>query len=245
MIQLVDAALADRVREGLGRPAGLTVEFTPPTGGKRPGETPGTKTVGIYLHDIREDLDRRQTGTVNLYSDDKPDPWKVAHHDPPRYARLSYLVTAWASDPLLSHQMLGDLLIDLARDREFAVQLPESLEAMGLSALLEVGRPPIGERALAELWSAVGHFLQPVLNVTVVLPLPTHMPAFYTHWVTKKLELPDDRIEFPLPTPPPHWKKWPPKPKPEPKPEPQPPSTSTPPSTPQPPAAGPGTEEGT
>ncbi|MEU6328578.1 Pvc16 family protein [Streptomyces sp. NPDC047049] len=215
MIQLVDDALEKRIREDLGKPSGLTVTFTPPNDGKPPGHTPGTQTLGIYLYDVREDLDRRLIGTVNLYDKPTPEedrkPWKIAHHDPPRYARLSYLVTVWTSDPKLTHALLGDVLIGLARDREFVVELPDPLVEMGLSALLEVGRPPVSERPLDELWTAVGHFLQPVVNVTVVLPLPTHMPAFYTRRVMHPLRIPDQRIEFADPTPPPHWKDWPPK----------------------------------
>ncbi|MFD5513081.1 DUF4255 domain-containing protein [Streptomyces sp. NPDC127051] len=200
MIELVDRALEDRVRQDLTwPPTGFTVTFQPPGRETGHGETAGAEAVGIYLYDIREDLDRRQVGTVYQYAvepgADEP-PRKSAQHDPPRYARLSYLVTAWASDALGAHRMLGELLTGLARSRELPLRLPEDLAAMGLSALLDVGHPPAEDRALTELWSAVGHTLVPAVNVTVTLPLLSFLPQPYSHYVEQPPVIGDDNVEF-------------------------------------------------
>ncbi|MCA6091961.1 DUF4255 domain-containing protein [Streptomyces sp. SCA3-4] len=211
MIDIVDKALEQRVKQDL-KPIECPVDFRPPSAGKEPGRTMGTETVGIYLHDIREDLDRRQTGLVQHYGvpDGYPPgkPVKTAYHDPPRYARLSYLITAWAPDPRASHHMLGRLLTGLSTDREFELDLPVELEDMGLCALLEVGRPPVHDRALQELWSAVGHALVPALHVTVTVPLLTFVVEPYEHWVTEPLVL---DVELPRADPPPQGEKWPPR----------------------------------
>ncbi|MGX1849203.1 DUF4255 domain-containing protein [Streptomyces sp. NPDC055299] len=188
MIELVDQALELRVRQDLTwPPPGFPVTFQPPGRDGTHGETAGSEAVGIYLYDIREDLDRRQTGTVYQYdvaSVGGAPCLKRAEFDPPRYTRLSYLVTAWAPDALGVHRILGELLVGFARSRAFPVPLPPELQEMELSGLLDVGHPPAEDRALTELWSAVGHTLLPALNVTVTIPLPTFVPESYTHWVT-------------------------------------------------------------
>ncbi|MFF4160039.1 DUF4255 domain-containing protein [Streptomyces sp. NPDC001678] len=189
MIELVDQALEDRVRDVLTwPPPGFPVTFQPPGRDGAHGETAGAETVGIYLYGIREDLDRRQTGTVYQCSGPLTAielPLKKAEFDPPRYARLSYLVTAWAPDALGAHRMLGELLVGFARSRVLPVTLPQELQEMELSALLDVGHPPAEDRALTELWSAVGHTLVPALNVTVTIPLLSFVPYDYTRWVEK------------------------------------------------------------
>ncbi|MFF8790220.1 DUF4255 domain-containing protein [Streptomyces sp. NPDC015125] len=187
MIELVDQALKSRVQQEVTwPPPGIPVTFQPPGRDGALGETTGSETVGIYLYDVREDLDRRQTGTVYQYdrgTTGQPDR-KSAEFDPPRYARLSYLVAAWAPDALSAHRILGELLVGFARSRDFPVPLPPELQELELSGLLDVGHPPAEDRALTELWSAVGHTLVPALNVTVTIPLLSFLPASYTHWVT-------------------------------------------------------------
>ncbi|MDT0449606.1 DUF4255 domain-containing protein [Streptomyces hesseae] len=191
MIQLVDRALEARVRRDMiCLPPGFTVTFQPPGRESGLGETTGSEAVGVYLYDIREDLDRRQTGTVYQYAGLPADPpgalpVKRAQFDPPRYARLSYLVAAWAPDALIAHNMLGDLLVGFARDRDLPVPLPPELAEMELTTLLDVGHPPTEDRALTELWSAVGHTLVPTVNTTVTIPLLSFAPESYTHWVTE------------------------------------------------------------
>lgn len=218
MIDAVSKALKKRVEQDLHWPeTGYIIEFRPPSGGTAPGGTIGTETVGIYLHDIREDLDRRMTGLVHRfgppYDPGSDKPLKLAHHDPPRYTRLSYLVTAWAPDPMTSHQMLGELLTGLSTDREFELELPEELQEMGLCARLEVGLPPVDDRAVQELWSAVGHILVPALHVTVIVPLLSFAAEHYENYVLTPLVL---DVELPRADPPPVWDKWPPHPEGEP-----------------------------
>ncbi|MFE5867397.1 DUF4255 domain-containing protein [Streptomyces roseifaciens] len=201
MIELVDQAMEARVRKDLTYlPPEFPVTFQPPGRDGGHGEVAGAETVGIYLYDIREDLDRKQTGTVYTYGPvqggEPGQQKKLEQYDPPRYARLSYLVSAWAPHALIAHRMLGELLVGFARSREFEVPLPRELEQMHLQALLDVGHPPAEDRALTELWSAVGHTLVPALNVTVTVPLLSYLPDRYDHWVTKPLVVGDENVEI-------------------------------------------------
>ncbi|MBH1934413.1 DUF4255 domain-containing protein [Streptomyces sp. AV19] len=208
MIDVVDRALEKRVRQDLLFPETYAVEFRPPSG-TAPGGTIGTETVGIYLHDIREDLDRRTTGLVHRIGPLPDSPSgrlvKLAHHDPPRYTRLSYLITAWAPDPMTSHRMLGELLTGLSTDPELDLELPKVPEETGLCARLEVGLPPVDDRAVQELWSAVGHALVPALHVTVTVPLLSFAVEYYRYWVTDVDEPLILGVELPRADPPPIW----------------------------------------
>ncbi len=212
MIELVDHALESRVRQDLTwPPTGYAIDFQPPGREGTLGDTTGAETVGIYLYDIREDTDRRQTGMVYRYTTDGVDPKKkAAEHEPPRWARLSYLITAWAPDAVTAHRMLGELLIGFARSRELPVPLPPELEEMELAALLDVGHPPAEDRALTELWSAVGHTLVPALNVTVTVPLLSFLTKQYEDWVRQPLVVLDKNVEIRHPGA--GWRPRPPRP---------------------------------
>ena len=104
MIHEVDHALRTLIeREAL---AGTDVEvaFDAPTKDWAARRT--APTVDVYLYDIREDLRRRERGLVNTYEGDRI----TSRQLPPRYFKLSYLVTAWTQRPEDEHRLLAALL---------------------------------------------------------------------------------------------------------------------------------------
>ena len=90
MIYEVDEALRALVRRDALPGSDVEVVFDAPT--KDWASRRNTPTVDIYLYDIREDLRRRERGMINDYDSAGR---VVDRRLPPRYFKLSYLVTAW------------------------------------------------------------------------------------------------------------------------------------------------------
>ena len=111
MIGEVDSALRALIeREAVGR-GDVEVVFDAPTrewAGRR-----NSPTIDVYLYDIREDLRRRDRGMINEYDADERR--IVGRHLPPRYFKLSYLVTAWTQRPEDEHRLLSTLLTTFLR----------------------------------------------------------------------------------------------------------------------------------
>src|SRR5262245_12568028 len=63
-------------------------------------------TVDLYLYDLREDLRRRESGIADVRTNGR-----VADRvQPPRWFKLSYLVTAWTQRPEDEHRLLSALM---------------------------------------------------------------------------------------------------------------------------------------
>ena len=104
MIHEVDAALLALIEREATGTRDVEVVFDAPTkdwAGRR-----NAPTIDVYLYDIREDLRRRERGLLNEYDDGRI----TARHLPPRYFKLSYLVTAWTQRPEDEHRLLSSLL---------------------------------------------------------------------------------------------------------------------------------------
>jgi Pvc16 N-terminal domain len=126
-------------------------------------------TVNLYLYDIREDLRRRSRGLLNEYDASG----KVAsRHLPPRYVKMSYLLTAWTQRPEDEHRLLSSLLVTLlGYDALPPGTLSGSLAAVGLPVPMTVALPPPEDRAFADVWTALGGELKPSLDVVVSAPV--------------------------------------------------------------------------
>lgn len=127
-------------------------------------------TVNLYLYDIREDMRRRQRGLANEYDDHGR---VVARHLPPRYMRLSYLVTAWTQRPEDEHRLLAALLSCFARHEALPDDMLTGPLRLGLPVSVTVALPPPEDRSLADVWSALGGELKPSLDVVVCAPMDT------------------------------------------------------------------------
>jgi len=128
-------------------------------------------TINLYLYDIREDVRRRERGWTEHRD---PDGTVTSRTPPPRYFKLSYLLTAWTQRAEDEHRLLDTLLraflrYDALPDALVVGQLAEP----GLVVPITVGLPPPEDRAFADVWSALGGELKPSLDVVVVAPVMT------------------------------------------------------------------------
>ncbi|WP_067463721.1 DUF4255 domain-containing protein [Actinomadura macra] len=131
-----------------------------------------TPTVNAYLYDVREDMARRERGPTRMHGKDGQ---VTAYRQPPRFYRLSYLVTAWTKQPEDEHRLLSAVLGSLVRYETLPEEtLPAGgmLAAAGITIPITVAVPPPEPRSIADIWSALGGELKPSLDVVVVAPLP-------------------------------------------------------------------------
>lgn len=167
MINDVDEALHGLLTEVILAATGTEVLFDPPR--KEWAARRTAPTVDLFLYDIREDTGHRQTGRIKQ-SDDAGVVTKL--REPPRWYRLSYLVTVWTRLPQDEHRLLSALLAGLVGEPLLpASRLTGSLAELGLPVRLDVALPPMESRSLADLWSALGGELKPSLDLVVTAPL--------------------------------------------------------------------------
>ena len=167
MIQDVDESLRRLVVRDAVNGAGAELSFEAPT--RDWAARRNAPTVNIYLYDIREDVERRETHFEPVRDENGR---VVERRAPPRRYRLSYLVTAWTQRPEDEHRLLSSLLACLlANTRLPRDLLAGSLADQPLPVLLDVGLPPPQDRSLADVWSALGGELKPSLDVVVTAPM--------------------------------------------------------------------------
>lgn len=168
MISQVDDALRALVRQAV-ESAEVEVVLDAPT--KDWAARRNAPTISLYLYDLREDLRRRERGfRLQHASDGKPS----SRVPPPRYFRLSYLVTAWTQRPEDEHRLLDSVLRCFLRHEALPTELVSgALAEPGLPVPVFVGLPPPEDRGFADVWSALGGELKPSLDVVVVAPALT------------------------------------------------------------------------
>ncbi|MFD6414649.1 DUF4255 domain-containing protein, partial [Nocardia asteroides] len=108
MIHEVDEVLKGLIKSGALAGSGIDVAFEAPTrdwAARRNGPV-----VNAYLYDIREDTARRQSGKMPVHDDRNI---VVRRRRPPRWFKLSYLVTAWTKTPQDEHRLLSAVLATL------------------------------------------------------------------------------------------------------------------------------------
>ncbi|MCT2593909.1 DUF4255 domain-containing protein [Streptomyces sp. N2-109] len=173
MIHEVDESLRVLFRDDALEGSQIAVAFDAPSrdwAGKV-----NAPTVNVYLYDIREDMLRRERGLHNEYD---AQGIVIARHRPPRYFKLSYLITAWTKRPEDEHRLLSSLLTCLMRHEALPPQqLSGSLAEIGAGVLLTVGLPPPQDRSFADVWSALGGELKPSLDLVVSVPV-TSSPTY-------------------------------------------------------------------
>jgi len=167
VIHEVDDALRELLRTEVLRSGDVDIVLEAPT--KDWAARRNAPTVNLYLYDIREDMRRRSRGRLNEYDDQGQ---VAARHLPPRYFKLSYLLTAWTQRPEDEHRLLSALLMSLlAFDAMPAEVLTGSLRELALPVPLTVALPPPEDRAFADVWTALGGELKPSLDVVVSAPV--------------------------------------------------------------------------
>lgn len=167
MIADVDDALRTLIRRDALNGADVEVVFDAPT--KEWSARRNAPAVDVYLYDIREDLKWRAYGTVDVRGDSG---MITARGGPPRYFKLSYLVTAWTQRPEDEHRLLDAVLYCFLRFDH----LPKDILGGALAGVtaplrLTIAIPPPEDRALSDTWSALGGELKPSLDLVVTAPV--------------------------------------------------------------------------
>ncbi|MCQ8836500.1 DUF4255 domain-containing protein [Streptomyces malaysiensis] len=173
MIHEVDEALRAIFRADVVAGGQVAVVFDAPT--RDWAAKVNAPTVNLYLYDIREDMRRRERGLLNEYDERGA---IVARRRPPRYFKLSYLITAWTKRPEDEHRLLSSLLSCLLRYEALpAERLTGTLAELGVSVPMTVALPPPEDRSFADVWSALGGELKPSLDLVVSVPV-TESPVY-------------------------------------------------------------------
>ncbi|MEU3061566.1 DUF4255 domain-containing protein [Streptomyces subrutilus] len=168
MIHEIDEALRRLLRRGALPEGSGDISLEAPTRDWAARRT--TPTLDAYLYDIREDVARRERGA---YAERDENGVVLHRRQPPRWFRLSYLLTAWTARPEDEHRMLsGALAALLPYEALPGEDVPESLRAHRAAIALTVGVPPAESRSLADVWSALGGELKPSLDVVITVPFP-------------------------------------------------------------------------
>ncbi|MCM2422380.1 DUF4255 domain-containing protein [Streptomyces sp. RKAG293] len=166
MIHEVDDILRGLLIRGSFAGSDVEVTFDAPT--RDWSARRNAPTVNAYLYDIREDTKRRQRGRMAL-RDERGIVLK--EQQPPRWFRLSYLVTAWTKRPQDEHRMLSAVLHTLLPKEILPPEdLTGTLAGLGLSVPLTVAGLHTEARSLADIWSALGGELKPSLDVVITAP---------------------------------------------------------------------------
>ena len=170
MIHEVDEVLKGLLGGGALTGSDIDVSFEAPT--RDWAARRNAPVVNAYLYDIREDVSRRQRGQVAVRDERNV---VTKRRQPPRWFRLSYLVTAWTKTPQDEHRLLSAVLANLLpRELLSAEELPGSLRALGLSVPVNVAGVQTESRSLAEIWSALGGELKPSLDLVITAPFPAY-----------------------------------------------------------------------
>jgi hypothetical protein len=155
--------------------SGAQVAFDAPT--KAWAARQNAPVVDLYLFDIRENLDRRQTAFENVRADDG----RVLERRPPaRRFALSYLITAWTQRAEDEHRLLSAMLSCFLRyDALPPEDLQGNLAEQPWPVPVSIALPPPDDRSVSELWSALGGELKPSLDLVIVAPFVSAkvMPA--------------------------------------------------------------------
>ncbi|MFJ7412974.1 DUF4255 domain-containing protein [Streptomyces sp. NPDC098077] len=173
MIHEVDDVLRALIRAEVLEGRQIAVVFDAPT--REWAAKVNAPMVNLYLYDIREDMRRRERGLHNEYDERGA---IVARRRPPRFFKLSYLITAWTKRPEDEHRLLSSLLACLLRYEALPPErLAGSLAQVGAAVPMSIALPPPEDRSFADVWSALGGELKPSLDVVISVPV-TASPVY-------------------------------------------------------------------
>ncbi|TKA09604.1 DUF4255 domain-containing protein [Actinacidiphila oryziradicis] len=169
MIHEVDEVLKGLLSGGALAGTGVEIAFDAPT--REWAARRNAPTIDAYLYDIREDVRRRERGAISVKDERGV---VLRRRQPPRWFRLSYLITAWTKRPQDEHRMLSAVLATLLpREVLPPEELTGALAALGLTVPLTVAGLHTEARSLADIWSALGGELKPSLDVIITVPFPS------------------------------------------------------------------------
>lgn len=163
MIHEVDESLRLLMKHEALQGADIEVVFDAPT--KDWASRRNTPTLDIYLYDVREALPRRHVGRQDVLDAEGR---VVERKPPPRWFKLSYLVTAWTQRPEDEHRLLSAVLQAFMKHEHIPDDmLVGSLKDIDLPVQMHIALPPPQDRAISEIWSALGGELKPSLDIVI------------------------------------------------------------------------------
>ncbi|MFB7913813.1 DUF4255 domain-containing protein [Streptomyces sp. NPDC056061] len=173
MIHEVDDVLRSLIRAEVLEGGQIAVVFDAPT--REWAAKANAPMVNLYLYDIREDMRRRERGLHNDYDERGT---IIARRRPPRFFKLSYLITAWTKRPEDEHRLLASLLgCLLCHEALPPERLTGTLADIGAPVPMSIALPPPEDRSFADVWSALGGELKPSLDLVVSVPV-TASPSY-------------------------------------------------------------------
>ena len=166
MIHEVDDALRRLVEASLGNGAKIGVSFDAPT--KDWAARQNTPTVNLFLHDVREDGERRAIQPMPVYDEHHR---IVDRRTPPRWFRLSYLATVWTQRAEDEHRLLSRLMATFVPiDALPPDVIAEDSSLAPYVVRCELAGSATGDRSTMDLWSAFGGEFRASLGLTVTAP---------------------------------------------------------------------------
>ncbi|WNI24056.1 DUF4255 domain-containing protein [Streptomyces sp. ITFR-16] len=167
MIHEVDEGLRLLLVEAGLEESGVELVFDAPT--RDWSARRNAPTISVFLHDIREDVSRRRTGTAEEHDADGV---IVGWRTPPRWFELTYLITAWTNRPQDEHRLLSEVLRCLIRADVLPARMcTGSLAELGLAVGLEAAAPGMDGPSASDVWSALGGELKASVALRVSAPL--------------------------------------------------------------------------
>jgi hypothetical protein len=143
------------------------LHFEPPDG----DFTPAVPALNLFLYDVRENRELRS----NDWQLDRPGDGQVVRSRAPRRIDCSYLITAWAGDPLSEHLLLGRLATALLRSPVIAGDAPQG-ELAGQTLPTSLLQPNLLQ-GIGEFWQALGNKPRAAVHLTVTVAVPVSAPV--------------------------------------------------------------------
>jgi hypothetical protein len=170
MLDDLDRTLRVAIGTDLGDLPADHVHFEPPDA----DFTPMVPAVNLFLYDVRENRQLRS----NEWLPDRPGDGTVTRHRAPRRVDCSYLITAWAGDPLSEHLLLGRVLTALLRAPVIAGDIPQG-ELAGQRLPTTILQPTLLQ-GIGEFWQALGNKPRAAVHLTVTIAVDTAEPVTAT-----------------------------------------------------------------
>ncbi len=185
MIHEVDEALRKLVLRDALNGTNVELSFEAPT--RDWAARRNVPTLDLYLYDIREDVDRRETA----YERERDDEGRVVRRQPPpRRFALSYIVTAWTQRAEDEHRLLSAVLAAFLRFEALPGGVLEGgLAEQGRKVLVQIALPPPEDRSISDLWTALGGELKPSLDLVISVPFDTARETPVEHIVLEEPRL--------------------------------------------------------
>jgi hypothetical protein len=193
MIHDVDESLRTLVRRDVLNGATVDISFEAPS--KDWSSRRNAPTLNLYLYDIHEDMQRRGVQFEET-RDERGN--VVERRPPPRQFKLSYLVTAWTQRPEDEHRLLSAVLSCFLPIDALPVDvLKGEVADQAYPLRVTIGLPLPPDRAISDVWSALGGELKASLDLVVTAPFDTRRKRDYGPPVLEERILMARRTEEP------------------------------------------------